>query len=56
MAIGVYNQFIFVDPDRETVIVKLSANPAYGTSDKEEDNKDRENLAALLAISKHCGP
>jgi len=54
-AIGVYNQFIFVDPDRETVIVKLSANPAYGTSDKEEDNKDNENLAALLAISKHCG-
>ena len=53
-AIGVYNQFIFVDPDRETVIVKLSANPAYGTSDKEEDNKDNENLAALLAISKHC--
>ena len=52
-AIGVYNQFIFVDPDRETVIVKLSANPAYGTTDQEEDNKDNENLAALLAISAH---
>ena len=52
-AIGVYNQFIFVDPDRETVIVKLSANPAYGTTDREEDNKDNENLAALLAISEH---
>ena len=52
-AIGVYNQFIFVDPDRETVIVKLSANPAYGTTDREEENKDNENLAALLAISEH---
>ena len=52
-AIGVYNQFIFVDPERETVIVKLSANPAYGTTNLEEDNKDNENLAALLAISEH---
>ncbi len=52
-AIGVYNQFIFVDPERETVIVKLSANLAYGTTNLEEDNKDNENLAALLAISEH---
>ena len=31
----------------------LSANQAYGNTDEEEDNKDNENLAALLAISKH---
>ena len=53
-AIGVYNQYIYVDPDRDTVIVKLSANPAYGTTTREEDNKDLENLSALRAISQHC--
>jgi len=50
-AIGVYNQFVYVDPARETVIVKLSANPAYGTSTREADNRDLENLAALRSIS-----
>lgn len=53
-AIGVYNQFIYVDPENETVIVKLSANPAYGTTTRESDNKDLENIAALRAISRVC--
>lgn len=53
VAIGVYNQFIYVDPSQDTVIVKLSANPSYGTSTQEEDNKDNENIAALRAISRH---
>jgi len=51
-AIGVYNQYVYVDPARETVIVKLSANPAYGTSTREADNRDLENLAALRSISR----
>ena len=51
-AIGVYNQYVYVDPARDTVIVKLSANPAYGTTTKEEDNKDLENIALLQAISR----
>ena len=51
-AIGAYRQLIFVEPDPETVIVKLSANPAHGATDLEEDNSD-ENLAARLAISEH---
>jgi CubicO group peptidase (beta-lactamase class C family) len=50
-AIGVYNQYVYVDPSRGVLIVKLSANPAYGTSKHEEDNKDNENIAALRAIS-----
>ena len=52
-AIGVYNQYIYVDPARDTVIVKLSANPAYGTTTRESDNKDLENIAVLQAISRH---
>lgn len=55
-AIGVYNQYIYVDPWRDTVIVKLSANPAYGTTTRESDNKDLENIAVLQAISRHIEP
>ena len=51
-AIGVYNQFVYVDPSRGVVIVKLSANPAYGTSHDDADNKDEENLLALRAIAR----
>jgi CubicO group peptidase (beta-lactamase class C family) len=29
MAMGVYGQYIYVNPDSNTVIVKLSANPFY---------------------------
>jgi CubicO group peptidase (beta-lactamase class C family) len=50
-AMGVYNQFIFVDPSRGLVIVKLSANPAYGTSPGEVTNKNYENVSALEAIA-----
>jgi len=50
--IGVYNQYVYVDPSRGVVIVKLSANPAYGTTKHEEDNKDNENIAALRAIGR----
>jgi CubicO group peptidase (beta-lactamase class C family) len=50
-AIGVYNRFFFVDPSRGVVIVKLSANPAYGTTDGEETNKDYHNISAHRAIS-----
>ncbi|HUA34243.1 MAG TPA: serine hydrolase [Candidatus Binataceae bacterium] len=49
--IGVYNQFVYVDPSRGVVIVKLSANPAYGTTADEETNLDFHNVCALRAIS-----
>jgi hypothetical protein len=32
-------------------IVKLSANPAYGTSMDEETNREMENIAFLRAIA-----
>jgi len=50
-AIGVYNQYIYVDPARHIVIVKSSANPRYGLSADDSDNKDLENISALQAIS-----
>lgn len=53
-AIGVYNQFVYVDPSRATVIVKLSANPGYGLTEDEDMNKDLENIEVLRAIAAAC--
>ncbi len=49
-AIGIYNQLVYVDPSRGVTIVKLSANPAYGTSMDERTNREMENIAFLRAI------
>jgi CubicO group peptidase (beta-lactamase class C family) len=49
--IGVYNQYLFVDPSRGVVIVKLSANPLHGTSKGEETNQDVENIESIRAIA-----
>jgi CubicO group peptidase (beta-lactamase class C family) len=49
-AIGVYNQFVYVDPSRAAVIVKLSSNRAYGTTPDESTNRDIETIAFLRAI------
>lgn len=49
-AIGIYNQLVYVDPSRGVTIVKLSANPAYGTTMDEATNREMENIAFLRAI------
>jgi len=54
-AIGIYNQFVYVDPSSRTTIVKLSANPSYGISENESDNKDEENMELLRGISRSLG-
>ncbi|MCC5859917.1 MAG: serine hydrolase [Ectothiorhodospiraceae bacterium] len=50
-AIGVYNQFVYVDPSRGVVIVKLSSNRSYGTTMTEETNREIETIAFLRAIA-----
>ncbi|GEO01300.1 hypothetical protein NSE01_31320 [Novosphingobium sediminis] len=50
-AIGIYNQLVYVDRSRGVTIVKLSANPAYGTTMDESTNREMENIALLRAIS-----
>lgn len=52
LAIGVYNQFIYVHPKSGSVIVKLSANRAYGTGTDEGTNRDLENIELLRAIAR----
>ncbi len=52
-AIGVYNQFTYVNPAARATIVKLSANPRYGLSELESDNRDEENMVMLQTIAQH---
>ena len=52
-AIGVYNQFIYVNPSKELVIVKLSANSDYGISEKESDNLEFHTIELFRAIGSH---
>lgn len=50
--IGVYNQFVYVDPAGAVTIVKLSANRAYGTAPDMSTNKDGQCLEYLAAIAR----
>ncbi|MCE7997532.1 MAG: serine hydrolase [Rhodobiaceae bacterium] len=50
-AIGVYNQFVFVDPSRDMTIVKLSSNRAYGTTPDEATNREAETVEFLRAVA-----
>jgi len=44
-AIGVWGQYVYVDPVREVVIVKTSADPEF-------DDNDHETIAAFRAIAR----
>lgn len=46
-ALGIYGQYIYVNPTREIVIVKTSADPSF-------DEHDMETIAAFRSISEHC--
>ncbi|MFP6654273.1 MAG: serine hydrolase, partial [Myxococcota bacterium] len=48
-AIGVYNQFIYVNPAQGVVIAKTSANEAYGTD--ESTDREIETLAVFNVIA-----
>ncbi|SVA35753.1 uncharacterized protein METZ01_LOCUS88607, partial [marine metagenome] len=49
-AIGVYNQFIYVSPKSNIVIVKLSANSIYGTSEALSTLSELEAIEFFKAI------
>ena len=44
-AIGVWGQYIYIDPAREVIIVKSSADPDF-------DDNDHETIAAFRAIAR----
>ncbi|HCY87466.1 MAG TPA: hypothetical protein DHV36_20195 [Desulfobacteraceae bacterium] len=47
-AIGIYNQYIYINPELKVVIVK---NTAYADYNKDGNEKSRENIAVLRAIA-----
>ena len=51
-AIGVYNQFIYVNPRERTVIVKLSANSNYGRTNDDRSWRDHDHFALFQALAK----
>ena len=50
-AIGVYNQFIYVSPKSNMVIVKLSANSIYGTSEALSTLSELEAIEFFKSIT-----
>ena len=50
-AIGVYNQFVYVNPTRRVVIVKLSANRRYGSTNDEAGYRELESIELMRAIA-----
>lgn len=54
LAQGIYNQYIYIDPDQQLVIVKLSANHRYNDKSQQWSQK---HLAMFRAISQfyHSG-
>ncbi|MBX3578493.1 MAG: serine hydrolase [Rhizobiaceae bacterium] len=51
-AIGVYNQFVYVNPARGLVITKLSANPTYGQTNDESSYREFETIELFRAIGR----
>jgi len=48
---GVYNQFVYVNPTKRVVIVKLSANRRYGLTNDETSSRTLETTEFLRAIA-----
>ena len=51
--IGIYNQFVYVDPSRNLTIVKQTANPVYGSPD-DDHMSELETIEFLRAIASNC--
>jgi CubicO group peptidase (beta-lactamase class C family) len=49
-AIGVFNQFIYVNPEFHLVIAKTSANHRYGTEASVETDSEDEHIAFFKAV------
>jgi CubicO group peptidase (beta-lactamase class C family) len=50
-AIGVYNQFIYVNPREHVVIVKLSANHDYGRVNDDSSWREHDHMAMFRALA-----
>lgn len=50
-AIGVYNQYVYVDAKRSVVIAKFSANRNWGIAYAEPGYRDHEHIALFRALA-----
>jgi CubicO group peptidase (beta-lactamase class C family) len=53
-AMGIYNQFVYIEPARELVIAKLSANRNYAANGQLENFREPEHIAFFRAIARRC--
>lgn len=53
-AMGIYDQFVWVDPASEVVIAKLSANRSYARGGSLENFRELEHFALFRAIARRC--
>jgi CubicO group peptidase (beta-lactamase class C family) len=53
-AIGIYNQYCWIDASRRVVIVKGSANRNYGRSFDEVGYRDQEHMALFQEIARQA--
>ncbi|MEM8769817.1 MAG: serine hydrolase [Pseudomonadota bacterium] len=51
--IGIYNQFVYVDPSRALTIMKQTANPVYG-SPADDHSSELETIEFLRAVARAC--
>ena len=51
-AVGIYNQFVYVNPSLHLVIAKTSANHRYGLKDDESSDREDEHIAFFKAIER----
>jgi hypothetical protein len=49
-AVGIYNQFVYVNPRLGLVIAKTSANHTYGLADDEASDREDEHIAFFKAV------
>lgn len=52
LAIGIYNQFIYVNPSKNMIIVKSSANNSYGSTNDENSFREQETIQFFREICK----
>lgn len=51
-AVGIYNQFVYVNPAMHLVIAKTSANHTYGLRNDESSDREDEHIAFFKAIER----
>ncbi len=49
-AVGIYNQFVYVNPALHLVIAKTSANHSYGLKNDEASDREDEHIAFFKAV------